>query len=41
MVCGNRVGIIIWLDKPFGFLIEEELAARSYRKFFEALWNRR
>jgi sugar-specific transcriptional regulator TrmB len=40
-ICGNRVGIIIWLDKPFGFLIDEELAARSYKKFFKLLWNRK
>jgi len=39
VICGNRVGIIIYLDKPFGFLIEEELASRSYKKFFELLWK--
>ncbi|HLC96428.1 MAG TPA: helix-turn-helix domain-containing protein [Candidatus Nanoarchaeia archaeon] len=39
VICGNRVGIIIYLDKPFGFLIEEELAAKSYKKFFHILWN--
>jgi len=39
IICGNRVGIIIWLDNPFGFLIEDGLAARSYRKFFEILWK--
>lgn len=39
VICGNRVGVIIWLDKPYGFLIEEELAAKSYRKFFELLWK--
>jgi len=38
-VCGNRVGIIIWLDNPYGILIEEELAAKSYRKFFDVLWK--
>jgi len=32
-ICGNRVAIIIWLDKPFGFLIEEKLAAESYKRF--------
>ncbi len=39
VVCGNRVGIIIWVDNPYGFLIEEELAANSYRKFFDILWE--
>ncbi|MBR9698928.1 hypothetical protein GOV09_00525 [Candidatus Woesearchaeota archaeon] len=39
VICGHRVGIIIWTDNPFGFLIEEELAAKSYMKFFSLLWN--
>lgn len=39
IICGKRVGIIIWLDKPYGFLIEEEKAAKSYRNFFEILWK--
>ncbi|MBI4440210.1 hypothetical protein HY638_04530 [Candidatus Woesearchaeota archaeon] len=39
IVSGNRVGIIIWLDNPYGILIDEELAAKSYRKFFEVLWK--
>ena len=38
IICGKRVAIIIYLDKPFGFLIEEESAAKSYKKFFE-LWG--
>ncbi len=39
VICGNRVGIIIYLDKPFGFLIEEEKAAKSYKRFFQLLWK--
>jgi len=39
IICGSRVGIIIYLDKPFGFLIEEETAVKSYKKFFELLWE--
>ncbi|MDP3733916.1 MAG: hypothetical protein Q8R37_01690, partial [Nanoarchaeota archaeon] len=39
IICGKRVAIIIYLDKPFGFLIEEPLAANSYKKFFELLWK--
>lgn len=38
VICGKRVAIIIYLDKPFGFLIEEQLAANSYKKFFELIW---
>lgn len=39
VICGDKVGIIIYLDNPFGFLIKEENAAESYRKFFELLWK--
>jgi sugar-specific transcriptional regulator TrmB len=39
IICGKRVAIIIYLEKPFGFLIEEPNAARSYTNFFEILWN--
>tara|TARA_Y100000310_G_C20641590_1_gene794245 strand:- start:134 stop:862 length:729 start_codon:yes stop_codon:yes gene_type:complete len=39
IICDSKVGIVIYLDKPFGFLIEEELAAKSYRKFFKFLWE--
>lgn len=39
IICGNRVAVIIWLNEPFGFLIDEELASRSYKKFFEILWK--
>lgn len=39
VICGNRVGIIIYSDKPFGFLIEEELAVKSYVKFFKLIWG--
>jgi len=40
IICGKRVGIIIYLDKPYGFLIEEQLTAQSYKKFFQLLWNK-
>jgi sugar-specific transcriptional regulator TrmB len=39
IICGNRVGIIIWSDKPFGFLIESAEAAKSYTRFFKLLWK--
>jgi len=40
IICGKRVAIIIYLDEPFGFLIEEPLAAKSYKRFFELLWKK-
>jgi len=39
IICGNKTGIIVWADKPFGFLIEEELVTKSYKKFFDILWK--
>lgn len=39
IICGNRVAIIIYLEKPFGFLIEEPRAAASYKRFFVLMWK--
>ncbi len=39
IICGERVAIIIYLDKPVGFLIEEKNVASSYKNFFEILWK--
>ncbi|MBT4110269.1 hypothetical protein HOE37_00260 [Candidatus Woesearchaeota archaeon] len=40
VICGNKVAIIVWLDHPFGILMEEPLAAKSYQKFFELIWEK-
>ena len=39
IICGKRVAIIVYLEKPFGFLIEEQNAANSYKRFFELIWK--
>ena len=39
VIAKDKVGIIIYLEDPIGILIEEELAAKSYRKFFELIWK--
>src|SRR3989344_1610243 len=39
VICGDKVGIIIYLDTPIGFLIKEKLAAKSYKKFWDILWE--
>ena len=39
IIRNNRVGIIIWTDKPLGILIEHKEVADSYNKFFEVLWK--
>ncbi len=38
-ICGDRVGIIVYLEKPFGFLVDEPHAAESYKRFFQVLWS--
>jgi sugar-specific transcriptional regulator TrmB len=39
IIVKDKVGIIIYLNDPIGILIEEELAAKSYRNFFEIIWE--
>ena len=39
IIRNDTVGVIIWTDKPLGVLIRNEVAADSYDKFFEVLWN--
>ena len=33
------MGIIIWIEKPLGILINNKIAAESYDKFFEMMWK--
>lgn len=40
VICGNKVAIIIYLNKPIGFLIDEPSVAKSYKRFFEDIWKR-
>jgi sugar-specific transcriptional regulator TrmB len=40
IVCGDKVAIIVWLDLPFGILMEESLVASSYQKFFDLIWEK-
>jgi len=39
IVYGNRTAIIVWTEKPTALLIENEDVAKSYREFFNALWE--
>jgi sugar-specific transcriptional regulator TrmB len=38
-IYGNKIGIIIWSDPPEAVLIENKLAAESYRNYFDLLWG--
>jgi len=39
IIVGNKVGIIVFAEHPYGFLIEDEIVAESYKKQFEMLWK--
>jgi HTH-type transcriptional regulator, sugar sensing transcriptional regulator len=39
IVRDDKVGIIIWTEKPLGILIHHKIVAESYEKFFQVLWN--
>ncbi|MBI4162572.1 MAG: hypothetical protein HY513_02720 [Candidatus Aenigmarchaeota archaeon] len=39
IIRNDKVGIIIWSEKPFGILIHNKLVADSYEKFFQLLWK--
>ncbi len=39
IIRNTYVGIIIWTEKPLGFLIKNKVAAESYNTFFELLWK--
>ena len=39
IIRNNKIGIIIWTEKPLGTLIHQKEAAESYDKFFEMMWN--
>ena len=39
IIRNDKIGIIIWTEKPLGTLIHQKEAARSYDQFFEMMWN--
>lgn len=39
IIRNDKIGILIWADKPFGTLIESKEAAQSYEAFFQMLWD--
>ena len=39
IIRNDKIGIIIWLEKPIGILIHNKIAAESYDEFFELLWK--
>ncbi|MBI5392988.1 hypothetical protein HZA96_03900 [Candidatus Woesearchaeota archaeon] len=39
IIRNDKIGIIIWTEKPMGILICNKAAAESYEKFFQLLWR--
>ncbi len=39
IIRGDKIGVIIWSDKPLGVIINQQEAAESYDKFFQLMWN--
>lgn len=39
IIVGNKVGIIVFAEHPYGFLIEDAIVAESYLKQFDLLWK--
>ena len=39
IIRNEKVGIIIWTEKPIGILIHHKVVADSYEKFFRVLWK--
>ncbi len=38
-IYGDKVAIVVWSDQPIGTLIRSKEVAKSYKTFFEILWN--
>jgi len=38
-IVGNKVGIILWSEKPLGILIDSKEVAKSFGNYFKLLWN--
>lgn len=39
IIRNDKIGLIIWTEKPIGILIHNQTAAHSYDKFFMMMWT--
>ena len=39
IIRNDKIGIIVWTDKPLGVIIHQKEAAESYDKFFQLMWG--
>ena len=40
IIRNDKIGIILWTQKPIGILIHNKLAANSYDSFFQMIWKK-
>ncbi|MGV8151559.1 MAG: TrmB family transcriptional regulator [Candidatus Nanoarchaeia archaeon] len=38
-IYGDKIAIIIWTDEPEGIIIENPLAAKAYKSYFDFMWD--
>ena len=38
IIRNDKIGIVVWTDKPLGIIIHQKEATESYGKFFDVLW---
>lgn len=38
-IYGDKIAIIIWTDEPEGIIIENAVAAKAYKSYFDVLWK--
>ena len=39
IIRNDKIGIIVWTDKPLGMIIHQKEAAESYDEFFQLMWK--
>jgi sugar-specific transcriptional regulator TrmB len=39
VICGHRVAVIVYGEKPYAFLIEDPSVAQSYAQYFRSIWK--
>ena len=39
IIRNDKIGIILWIEKPIGILVQNKLLADSYDNFFSVLWT--
>ncbi len=38
-IYGDKIAILIWMDEPEGIIIENSVAAKAYKSYFDFMWK--